>query len=98
MGRRFFLNTCMNLSQSPLDSLVTNAAAFLERRICGRAISKLLNMPVYAVTALVCIGEVVWSDARQRHLENFLTRLNAHYPRFDALKVKYRHPSVSSGQ
>lgn len=40
---------------------------------------------------LCALAEVVWSDARQRHLENFLTRLNAHYPRFDALKVKYRH-------
>jgi hexosaminidase len=40
---------------------------------------------------LCALAEVVWSDARQRHLENFLTRLNAHYPRFDALKSKYRH-------
>ncbi|GAK60541.1 beta-hexosaminidase [Candidatus Vecturithrix granuli] len=40
---------------------------------------------------LCAIAEVVWSEKRQRDLEHFLTRLNAHYPRFDALKVKYRH-------
>lgn len=43
---------------------------------------------------LCALAEVVWSDKSHRNLENFLTRLSSHYPRFDALDVKYRHPDA----
>lgn len=61
----------------------------------GNLWTEYINTPEHAeymlLPRLCALAEVLWSDARQRCLENFLVRLNAHYPRFDALKVKYRH-------
>ena len=39
------------------------------------------------------LAEVVWSARQLRDETDFLTRLSAHYPRFEAAGVNYRRPN-----
>jgi hexosaminidase len=47
----------------------------------------------YMILPRMCaLAEVVWSDKHLRNLDDFLTRLDSHYARFDTLGVNYHHP------
>ena len=61
----------------------------------GNLWTEYINTPEHVeymlLPRLCALAEVGWSEKRQRNLQHFLARLNAHYPRFDVLQINYRH-------
>lgn len=64
------------------------------RGVQGNLWTEYISTPEHAeymlLPRLCALAEVSWSEQRQRDWRQFLSRLNAHYPRFDILHVNYR--------
>ncbi len=47
-----------------------------------------------ALPRMCALAEVVWSPKSQRHWDDFLKRMSAHYARLDEMGVNYRWPTL----